>query len=181
MFDKEYTFKGKHGFKVKSMVKRDQQSLSVQQKFPIFERNLDVYLIAPIVGFMYGRTSEIDNDPNYKPTDIFPQQLSENKANLLFNFHLIMLLAFKYEPDEKERINKAFNYYNNDKLKDDEILYNSYVLGGVDILYEKLIENSLTIEDCLNNLYDFIEDFDERYGEKVNKDDLSKLFLLADV
>ena len=175
MFDKEYSFKGKHAFKVKSMVKRDQE-----HKFPIFERNLDVYLIAPIVGFMYGRTCEIEADSNFK-TDIFPEQLFNNRNDLMFNYRLIMLLADKYEPDTKERINKAFNFLNNTKVSNDEHLFNSYVLGGIDVLYEKLVENSLNIDDCLNNLYDFIEDFNERYGEKVNKDDLSDLFLLADI
>jgi hypothetical protein len=175
MFDKEYTFRGTHAFKVRSMVKKDSDS-----KFPIFDRNMDIYLIAPIVGFMYGRTSSIDTSNNNK-TDIFPDIIMKNREELLFNYRLIMLLTEKYEPNLKERITKAFNPYNNEKLIDDEKFYNSFVLGGVDVLYEKLVENAITLDDCLNNLYDFIEDFNERYGDKVNKDDLSDLFLLADV
>jgi hypothetical protein len=175
MFDKEYSFRGIHALRVKSMVR-----LYEDAKFPIFERNFDVYLIAPIVGFMYGKTNIIDISVNSK-ADIFPDILMKNNNDLMFNYKLIMLLNSKYEPDLKKRIDKAFNYYNNDKIADDEKMYNSYVLGGVDVLYEKLIENSINIDDCLNNLYDFIEDFNERYGEKINNEDLSELFLLADI
>lgn len=45
MFDKEYSFRGRHAEKViKSTAKYD-------DKNQIFKRNSDVYLMAPIVGF----------------------------------------------------------------------------------------------------------------------------------
>jgi ferredoxin len=54
------------------------------------------------------------------------------------------------------------------KCKPDEELYEDYVRGGVDVLYEKLIESANSEEDYLKNLYDFMEDFDERYGQTAS-------------
>jgi hypothetical protein len=176
MFDKEYTFRGIHAFEVKSMVPQNDGT----KYFPVFKRNFDIYLIAPIVGFMYGRHAEIDVSDNIK-TDIFTEILINNKENLMYNYRLIMLLDDEYESDFNERINKAFKYYSSEKSVDDEKRYNAYVLGGVDFIYEKIIKNSITIDDCLNHLYDFIEDFNDRYGDKVNKINMEELFKLADV
>ena len=62
MFDKEYSFKGKHA----DMVEKLTGSFSItnadgttQNKHKLFERNFDVYLLAPIIGFLYRRTIKI--------------------------------------------------------------------------------------------------------------------------
>ena len=46
-------------------------------------------------------------------------------------------------------------------------LYNCYVLGGVEVLYEHLIEKS---NDYIANLYDFLEDFENRYNDDLDID-----------
>ena len=46
----------------------------------------------------------------------------------------------EYEPDEEDRINKAFRVMGKDP-KDME-RFDSYVRGGVDVLYEKIIPRS---------------------------------------
>ncbi len=90
-----------------------------------------------------------------------------------------MLLDKKNESDLDNRINKAFRFYGSDKSKNDGALYEQYVLGGVDILYEKLIENATNSEDYIKNLYDFIEEFNERYNETVSTDSIVDLCRLA--
>jgi hypothetical protein len=42
------------------------------------------------------------------------------------------------------------------------------VRGGVDILYAKLIETSQTSDDYLKNLFGFMEEFEEKYGQSSN-------------
>lgn len=41
-------------------------------------------------------------------------------------------------PDEEKRIDKAFRHYGQDPA--DEERFDSYVRGGIDVLYEKLVE-----------------------------------------
>lgn len=172
MFDKEYSFKGAHAEKVIKLT----SPFSTESKAGLFQRNLDVYLLAPIVGFLYGRKAEpqtgIDRVIN-------PAQLIYEKTNLVFNYRLIMLLDEKNEPNAEERINKAFRYFNTEKAVDDEALYEAYVRGGVDVLYEKLIEPANSPDDYIKNLYDFLEEFDERYNQAVSTDTIIDLCRLA--
>jgi len=171
MFDKEYSFKGKHAEKViKLTAKFDKNN-------QIFARNLDVYMIAPIVGFLYGRKSELDK--NSETTKVFPDILIREQPNLKFNYRLIMLLDKENECNFDERVNKAFRYYGSEKAINDEELYEQYVLGGVDVLYEKLIETANNSDDYLKNLYDFVEEVEERYNNAVTTDSILDLCRLA--
>jgi len=103
----------------------------------------------------------------------------KEQQNLLFNYRLIMILDKNHEADFNERLNKAFRYYGSDKAATDEELYESYVRGGVEVLYEKLIANATNPEDYLMNLYDFMEEFDERYNGTVSTDSIIDLCQLA--
>ena len=51
--------------------------------------------------------------------------------------------------------------------------------GGVDVLYEKLIETANSPDDYIKNLYDFLEEFDERYNQAVSTEDIIDLCKLA--
>ena len=84
-----------------------------------------------------------------------------------------MLLDTDYEPDEDKRIDKAFRHMGENS--EDEERFDSYVRGGIDVLYEKIIENASEPEDYINNLYDFIEEFEERFNSDINDDDILRL------
>ena len=92
-----------------------------------------------------------------------------NSDDLNFNYKLIMLLDKENEPDPEKRIDKVFRGIKNEA---DEQPYNSYVLGGVEVLYENLIDKS---SDYIANLYDFLETFENRYNTDVNVDDVLKM------
>lgn len=51
----------------------------------------------------------------------------------------------------------------------------SYVRGGVEKLYEKLISECTTEEDYVAHLYDFLEEFDERYNQQIDLDRILEL------
>ncbi|MDR0606470.1 MAG: hypothetical protein LBG80_19515 [Bacteroidales bacterium] len=171
MFDKEYSFRGHHAIKVKEMVRQ------IGGHLPIFERNYDVYLISPLIGFLYNRQSDIDTITPGK-TDIFPEILIRNARELKFNYQIIMLLDESYENDFNNRITKAFKNFNTDAAADDEKHYNKYVLGGVEVIYEKIIEKSINMEDCLDKYYAFMEDFDERFNGNIDPIEFEDLFKL---
>ena len=172
MFDKEYSFRGKHcDYVIKLTAEYD------AKKHKLFSTNYDVYAIAPIIGFLYDRKAELDKSGD--STKIFPDKLMKEQQNLLFNYRLIMILDKNHESDFNERLNKAFRYYGSEKAAPDEELYESYVRGGVEVLYEKLIANTTSEEDYLTNLYDFLEEFDERYNQSVSTDSIIDLCQLA--
>ena len=98
------------------------------------------------------------------------------------HLRIYLILTFsdtKHESDFNERINKAFRHYGQDKAAPDEELYECYVRGGVEVLFEKLIEPAKSAEDYLTNLYDFMEEFDERYNESVSTESIVDLCQLA--
>ena len=170
MFDKEYSFRGTHAEKVIKLTAKFDETTS------LFERNFDVYMMAPIVGFLYGRKADLDKSSD-ETTKIFPDILMREKDDLMFNYRLIMLLDRNNEPDLDKRIDKAFRLYGKEEAKPDEELYEQYVRGGVDVLYEKLIKNATTPEEYITNLYDFMEEFDDRYN--VSAEGIADLCSLA--
>ena len=131
----------------------------------MIRNNYDVYLLAPIIGFLYQRKAEIDNTSDINPTKIFGDILIKNSDDLMFNYRLILLLDKQYEPDSEKRIDKAFRGIKNEA---DEALYESYVRGGVEVLYEKLMKGVNSPDDYVNRLYDFLEEFDERYNQNID-------------
>ena len=167
MFDKEYYFKGIHAEYVNNLTKEYDD-----MKHCLFKRNYDVYLLAPIIGFLYQRKSELNSQKEYKPTSIFGDMLIKNIDDLMFNYRLIMLLDKNYEPDIEKRVEKAFRGDNNEE---DINLYESYVRGGVEVLYEKLMKDVTSPDGYVVRLYEFLEEFDTRYNQEIDMESLMDL------
>ena len=174
MFDKQYRFRGRHAVRVDELT----SVFDSDSKAKLFERNVDVYVNAPIVGFLYGRTAEPDDTRIPETNQVYNQNVMGDRViysqeELLFNFRLIMLLDKEYEPDEDVRINKAFRHMGEDPA--DEARFDSYVRGGVDVLYEKLIEGISSPDEYVMRLYDFVEEFQEKFNEEMSSEDILKL------
>lgn len=174
MFDKQYRFRGRHAVRVDELT----SIFDSDSKAKLFERNVDVYANAPLVGFLYGRTAKPDDTRNPETNQVFNQNVMGDRViysqeELLFNFRLIMLLDKEYEPDEDVRINKAFRHMGEDPA--DEARFDSYVRGGVDVLYEKLIEGVSSPDEYVMRLYDFVEEFQEKFNEEMSNEDILKL------
>lgn len=174
MFDKQYRFRGRHAVRVDELT----SIFDSDSKAKLFERNVDVYANAPLVGFLYGRTAEPDDTRNPETNQVYNQNVMGDRViysqeELLFNFRLIMLLDKEYEPDEDVRINKAFRHMGEDPA--DEARFDSYVRGGVDVLYEKLIEGVSSPDEYVMRLYDFVEEFQEKFNEEMSNEDILKL------
>jgi hypothetical protein len=174
MFDKQYRFRGRHAVRVDELT----SVFDSDSKAKLFERNVDVYTNAPLVGFLYGRTAEPDDTRNPETNQVYNQNVMGDRViysqeELLFNFRLIMLLDKEYEPDEDVRINKAFRHMG--EYPADEARFDSYVRGGVDVLYEKLIEGVSSPDEYVMRLYDFVEEFQEKFNEEMSSEDILKL------
>ena len=174
MFDKQYRFRGRHARRVDALT----SIFDNVSKAKIFERNVDVYTNAPLVGFLYGRKSDLDDTKNPETNQIYNQNVMGDRViysqeELLFNFRLIMLLDEEYEPDEDKRIDKAFRHTGDNPA--DEERFDSYVRGGIDVLYEKLIESANSPDEYVLRLYDFVEEFYDRFNSTITSDSILEL------
>ena len=174
MFDKQYRFRGKHALRVDALT----SVFDNESKAKFFDRNIDVYANAPLIGFLYGRTAEVDDTRNPETNQVYSQNVMGDRViysqeELMFNFRLIMLLDKEYEPNEDTRINKAFR--NMGENPADEARFDSYVRGGVDVLYEKLIEGVSSPDEYVKRLYYFVEDFQEKFNNEISAEDILKL------
>lgn len=72
MFDKQYRFFGSHAEKVNALTSIFDET----SKAKLFDRNLDVYINAPLVGFLFKRKGTKDKgDSGISPQNIFPEQM----------------------------------------------------------------------------------------------------------
>ena len=112
MFTHDYSFRGSHAEKVKDLV-----TYKFDKEHTLFERNMDVYLMAPIVGFLYNKKSALDKTKT-STTNILAEIMIKYQKELMFTYRLVMLLDKEYEDDVEKRINKAFRDYAKEDPKD---------------------------------------------------------------
>ena len=141
LVSKDFNFTGKHATMVDEL----------QQK-GFFEYLWQIYVTAPLIGFIYKRKADIE--PGDKKT-IFLGQLTPRQETIYFIYKLILLADENNASAPEERIKKAFSTIDTEEAQPDEQLFIAYLLGGVEVLYEKLIENS---SDQIKNVGKFIEE-----------------------
>lgn len=172
MFEKQYRFFGSHAEKVSALTAVFDEG----SKAKLFDRNLDVYINAPLIGFLFNRKAQKDRSDsasNIAPQNVFAEQMMNASDKIKYIFRLILVLDTKYEPVEEKRLDKAFRKFGIDK--NDLALFDSYVLGGVNVLYEKLIEGAIDPTEYINRMYDFVEEFHDRFNDKITNEDIFAL------
>lgn len=141
LISKDFNFNGKHA----TMVNELQQN-------GLFEFLWQIFVVAPLIGYIYKRKGEPDTGD--KKT-IFLGQLTPRYDIIHFIYKLILLADNINEGSPEERIKKAFMNIDTESAKPDEQLFLLYLLGGVEVLYEKLLERST---DIMDNLKSFLEE-----------------------
>lgn len=177
MFKRDYTFYGKHARYVTELT----SVLKGLDKTCIFERNLDVFMYSSIIGIIYGRQGVIDKSPESNEKveirKIAGAQMITILTELEYIYELIMLNHGKDKDDIETRVDRAFRYTKNEELKNEgEKIFNSYVLGGVEVLYEKIFKEDTDTDDILVNLYDFVEEFNSKYMDKKEDSEINEIF-----
>lgn len=152
----QYRFFGTHAIRADELV-----------TFGFFPRIVDVLMVAPVVGFEYGRTAE-RNTQDDADKSVFLKQLKDANGRLELNYKAIMLLDKGYTPDADERFRKAFQVMPESRDKADLDHYEQYVRGGVDFLHEKLIGSGNTSTERLADLLDLVESFADRYSGEAD-------------
>lgn len=169
MFDKQYRFTGSHAEMVSDLT----AIFDADAKAKLFDRNLDVYINAPLVGFLFKRKGQKNTNSEIADQNIFPEQLINNSDTLKYILRVLLILDSEYEPDAENRLDRAFRKLGADP-KDLE-LFDSYVLGGVEVLHEKLIESVSNPAEYVSALYDFLEEYNDRFNEGISNEDILKL------
>ena len=57
--------------------------------------------------------------------------------------------------------------YDNIYVSNYDELYDEYVRGGVEVIYEHIFEEAEDVDGYLMNLYGFIDDFNNRYNVEI--------------
>lgn len=155
---KEYKFVGKHAEYAKFLCK-DKGQLR-ENGVNVFNRVIDLYMVAPLVGLMNEKKSSIDTSINETST-VQLQQMENESDNLEYIYRIIMLLDNADNLSEKERIARAFrNDEDEIKFRENMQLFHSYVLGGVEIIYSAYFENDVKNEKERNrHIIEFVNDY----------------------
>ena len=174
MFENDYVFKGKYA----NIVTRLTSEIDSKTKFKLFERNIDVLIIAPIIGYLYGRRANREesgqNTDNVKKINY--QQMSNESSTLNFNYQLIMLLHDREKLSIEDRLDRAFRYTQDNPEKETcDRIYEQYIFGGIEVLEEKLLNDATNVDDYINNIYNFICDYNDRYNKTISEEEILKL------
>lgn len=167
----KFDFKGKHAMYIKELT---------DNRIGMFNRNIDVVIIAPIIGVLFNRKS--DEDKSKEKNDFGTKIVNEEQINkeiqkLEFGFRLVTLCNSKQELEDK--VKKAFrDDGEEDKIKDEIKSYYQYLYGGIEILHEKIIGKSINILDIFENTYNFLTNLNEdldSISEKYNDQSITDL------
>ena len=172
MFDSDYAIYGIHATYLKTLV----------NTVKAFERYIDVYMISAVLGVLNDRrsTPTASSDRARIYADAFNTE--RVKCNEIFKTVILCDTSKPWTIDE--RVNICFKYSVSDSSKDDEIasnylseameLFNSYVLGGIEILHEIFDEKNISskvdaMDYAFSAIYDFHCKIDSNVGFDENK------------
>jgi len=155
LFDRQIIIKGKHAIYMDKLAKRNEPER-------VFNRLVDVYMLAPIVGYIYGKEEEEDNEIKEKRT-IFTDVLNTERKNLKFIYQTLTLLIDSENISSEERMERAFKdqYYQeeNNRHNENQDRFNRFLLGGITYLHDRIIKDSLSYHEQLDRYHDFVKDF----------------------
>ena len=118
-----------------------------QIKESYIKRLVDIYMIAPIIGIRMQRSVPEDRASDHK-RQIPLEQINPNLTTLDAIMKIIILLDETSGKSEKERIDLAFRGPQSEaEYSRTKELFNSYLRGGIETLYEELILRHLSFAD----------------------------------
>lgn len=177
----EVTITGRHASYLKSLVRKNQKDDNQDNAISsalIYNRYIDVYLNAAIWGILNGRREEADNSTQDRAR-IYASALDTEDENCRFMYRLVLLLDQSTKLKADERIDRAFRYDSlpdkkqefNDNIK----IFNSYVRGGLTIMYESFYKNCITKDDYIFKTFDKLKDLKEEIDKKPIDERLREL------
>lgn len=160
MFESDYSIHGIHATYIKYLV----------NEAKAFERYIDVYMAAAAIGCLYDKRSSENSSTDR--ARIYADAFSTEREKCLELFRTIILADASKQWSAEERTNICFRYRDEKaenavpSTTDDEVaimkeameLFNSYVLGGVELLYESFYSATINIDDAIDYAYKTVFD-----------------------
>lgn len=149
MFDRDYQLRGKHATYAKHL--RDTAG--------VFKRHIDIYMIGAIMGFLHGR--QVPEDTTTKDdVMMFADVFIREKMKCEFIYRMLMLLDETTDLILEQRADRAFRDDTDVQAMITNMdLFNSYVRGGIEYLYEKFSDDCVTRDDYINKVYEIVDRF----------------------
>lgn len=131
---------------------------------------------APIIGFVFKRKGTFDKNSSITDNTIFQEQMMKIKRTMLRNYRIILLLDNKDVVSAQDRMDRAFKYDRDvEKRKEGYDIFMSYLLGGIEVLYEKLLEGSNSLDEDYMNCCIFVKEYKKIASNEVLKENILKL------
>ncbi len=139
-FKKEFEFRGRHARMA------DEMCFLNDYEHTYFKRVVDLYVVAAVIGFRIDRKVDVDYSP-YESKSIFPEQMLKVKHELDFIMQMIIMLENAGKIPKEECVKRAFRgVETKEEFERYQDIFNSYVRGGVEELYERLILHDMEEE-----------------------------------
>ncbi len=156
LFFKDFLFKG---IQREQSVALSDFEIESNSNLKIFNSTVELFMAAALVGCYHGKRVKADNGETRR---IMSEQLMSRYSDLMFIYKLVML-ANDAVDENTEKVNNAFRY--TDK-KENWDLFEEYVLGGLQILYdnffpEKDSQAKSSYDDYFDRLYELLTEFKE--------------------
>lgn len=160
MFEKDVTINGIHATYIKYLV----------NEAKVFERYIDVYMTAAALGCLYDKRSVETTSTDR--ARIYADAFSTEREKCLELFRTIILSDASKNWSSEERTNICFRYRDENienavpSVTNDEIsimkealsLFHSYMLGGVELLYDTFYSPTINMDDAIDYAYKTVFD-----------------------
>ena len=160
MFEKDYTIHGIHATYIKYLV----------NEAKVFERYIDVYMTAAAMGCLYDKRS-IENSSTDRAR-IYADAFSTERDKFMELFRTVILSDASKPWSSEERTNICFRYRDEKienavpSITDEEVaimkealdLFHSYMLGGVELLFDSFNSPTINIDDAIDYAYKTVFD-----------------------
>lgn len=154
MFTSDIYVRGKYASWLKFLSEKTEKNDKSEKVAGVFKRDIDVYLTAAIVGLNFGLRREADNSPD--KAKIHVDTVLKEQDNLTFVFRIAMLVDNSTGLNADEKINRTFKTPDTSENME---LFNSYVRGGIEWLYEQFTEGATTKDDYFAKIYEVVDSF----------------------
>lgn len=170
MFENDYAIHGIHATYIKYLV----------NDAKVFKRYIDVYMSAAAIGCLYDKRSTENSSTDR--ARIYADAFNTEREKCIELFRTIILADASKPWSVEERINICFKYRDENLnnavpiITDEEIvimkeamdLFNSYVLGGIELLYDTFYSATINLDDAIDYAYKTVFDqhslIESRYG-----------------
>ena len=160
MFEKDYTIYGMHATYIKYLV----------NEAKVFERYIDVYMTAAAIGCLYDKRGTENTSTDR--ARIYADAFSTEREKCMELFRMVILADASKPWNAEERTNICFRYRDEKienavpSITDEEVsimkeamdLFHSYMLGGVELLYDNFYSATINLDDAIDYAYKTVFD-----------------------